>query len=405
MNTRTPIQILIFSAVFLGIVVGFGGGYIFGKGSSKDAAGVVNFTEFEKVFSKKPTFELLQEGVKVIRSKYVASSEITEENLIYGAMEGMLKSLGDPYSVFFPPKEAKIFEENVQGSFDGIGAEIGMRNEVLTVISPLKDSPAEHAGLRAGDKIITIDTKETKSLTLDKAVQMIRGQKGSKVTLKVGREGVKNEIEVVIVRDTIKIPNLKFEKKKDDIAYIALYQFTESASKDFEDAVGEILQSGAKRIILDLRNNPGGYLDVSVDIAGWFLKQNELVVTEDHRGKGANRTYTTHGTGVLEGYPLVILINKGSASASEILAGALRDQRDIKLIGEKSFGKGSVQELTSLFDRSSIKITIAKWLTPKGISIEDNGLTPDVSIDMSEDEFDKNGDIQLAKAIEVVKGL
>ena len=402
-----PKKILNITFLIIAIAVGFGGGFIFGKATTSEN-GIFGITKelqgLERILSNEPTFDLLSEGVAIIKTKYVDSGDITEKELIYGAMDGILRALGDPYSVFFPPPDAKIFKEDVGGAFEGIGAEIGIRDKVLTVISPLKDSPAEKAGLKAGDIILYVDDTETKDLSLDGAVQIIRGPKGTEVVLTVTRDGEDEDLKISIIRDKIKIPNLKWELKGEDrdIAYIALYHFTENASDDFRDIAREVLDSSAKKIILDLRNNPGGYLEVAVDIAGWFLDSDLVVVTEDHKGKAENKIYTTYGSAALSGYPLVILINGGSASASEILAGALRDHKNIKLVGETTFGKGSVQELANLSDKSSIKITVAKWLTPNGISIEDNGLEPDVIIEMTSKIYEEHGDVQIEKAIEVV---
>ena len=395
--------IFIVSVVVL-VGVGFWAGFIFGR-SKGDSASFWDAYTFTKVLSARPTFDLLQEGVGIIHEKYAGSSKVREEDLIYGAMDGMLKALGDPHSVFFKPEDAKIFKEDVNGSFEGIGAEIGMRKDDLTVIAPLKDSPAERAGLLRGDKIRFIDAQETKDITLDRAVKIIRGPKGSKVTLTISREGEDQDLKISIIRNTIRIPNLKWEMKEEGIAYISLFHFTDKASEDFERIGGEILKSDARSIILDLRNNPGGFLEVAVDIAGWFLPDRSVVVTEDRNGRGENKAYTSQGSGALGGYPTVVLVNGGSASASEILAGALRDHRNVLLVGEKTFGKGSVQELTSLSDRSNIKITVAKWVTPKGISLEGNGLEPDIKVEMTEEIMKSEGDIQFKKAIEVIQGL
>jgi len=404
MPNRTPAKIIIFSVLIVGVAIGFGGGFIFAKATGSEWGMVKEFPNIVKVLGEtEPTFDLLKEGVEVINAKY--ANGVTEKDLIYGAMKGMVEALGDPYTVFMEPPDAKIFKDNVGGAFEGIGAEIGVRDGVLTVISPLKDSPAERAGLKAGDKILKVDETETADLSLDAAVQIIRGPKGTTVVLTVAREGNEENLEISIVRDTIKIPNIKFEEKEDDIAYIQLYHFTEKATKDFRDTADEVLRSDAKRIILDLRNNPGGFLEVAVDIAGWFLDPGLTVVTEDRGGKGENEVYRTDGSAGLLEYPLVILVNQGSASASEILAGALRDHRGVILVGEKTFGKGSVQELTSLSDKSSIKITVAKWLTPNGVSIQEDGLMPDFEVKMTQEILDLDGDVQLEKAIEKVKEL
>ncbi len=404
MTKYFPPKITFVVFVTILLAVGFWAGFSFQKSKGGHASFLDEYN-FAKVFSAKPTFDLLQEGVGIIYEKYAGSSQVREEDLIYGAMDGMLKALGDPHSVFFKPEDAKIFKEDVNGSFEGIGAEIGMRNDSLTVIAPLKDSPAERAGLMRGDKIRFIDERETKDITLDGAVQIIRGPKGSKVVLTISREGEAQDLKISITRETIKIPNLTWEKKEGGIAYISLFHFTDKASGDFERISDEILKSEVRSIILDLRNNPGGFLEVAVDIAGWFLQEGSVIVTEDRDGRGENKVYTSQGSGALGGYPTVVLVNNGSASASEILAGAMRDHRNVLLIGEKTFGKGSVQELMSLSDRSNIKITVAKWVTPKGTSLEGNGLEPDIKVEMTEELLKREGDIQLKKAIEVIQGL
>lgn len=399
-----PLKIISFSILVIGIAAGFGGGFIFGKalGSKNGAADLISI---EKIFLKSPTFDLINEGIDIIDEKYVDSDSVEVSSLVYGAMEGMLGALNDSYSIFLRPKDSKVFEENVNGFFEGIGAEISMRDGILTVIAPLKNSPAERAGIKSGDKILYVDDTDTQPLSLDEAVQIIRGQKGTEVVLTVSREEEEGNLKISIVRDTIKIPNIFWEDKGDGIAYIALYHFTEKASGDFKDTVNEILKSDTEKIILDLRNNPGGFLEVAVDIAGWFVGSDKVVVTEDRGGKGENKIYRSHGSGALKDFSVVVLVNRGSASASEILAGALRDHLNIRLIGETTFGKGSVQELVKLSDRSSIKITVAKWLTPSGISIQDNGLEPDVLVEMTQEIFDERGDVQLEKAIEILKNL
>lgn len=350
-------------------------------------------------------FSLFWEAYNQIQEKYSDPEDIDIKKIIYGAIAGMVESIGDPYTVFFTPEEAKIFQEDVAGVFEGVGMEVGIRKGELTVISPLEGTPAQKAGIRAGDKIIKIDDVLTADITIDEAVSLIRGKKGTEVTLTVFREGLEETKEIKIVRGVIEIPSLKWEMLENNIAYIKLYHFTEKARFDFSEMAVEILNSPSEKIILDLRNNPGGFLEVSQDIAGWFLEKGEIVVIEDF-GEGKDRKeYKAKGNGRLSGYPILILINQGSASASEILAGALRDNRGIKLIGEKSFGKGSIQELTELKGGSSLKITIAKWLTPNGNLITDIGLTPDVTIEMTEEDYEEERDPQLDKAIEIIKQL
>lgn len=350
-------------------------------------------------------FSLFWEAYNQIQEKYSDPEDIDIKKIVYGAITGMVKSIGDPYTVFFTPEEAKIFQEDVAGVFEGVGMEVGIRKGGLTVISPLEGTPAQKAGIRAGDRIIKIDDVLTADITIDEAVRLIRGKRGTEVTLTVFREAVEETKEIKIIRGVIKIPSLKWEILEGNIAYIKLYHFTEKARFDFNEMAVEILNSPSEKIILDLRNNPGGFLEVSQDIAGWFLEKGEIVVIEDF-GEGKDRKeYKAKGNGRFLGYPTVILINQGSASASEILAGALRDNQGVRLIGEKSFGKGSIQELTKLKGGSSLKITIAKWLTPSGNLITDVGLTPDIAVEMTEEDYDEERDPQLDKAIEIIKGL
>jgi len=350
-------------------------------------------------------FSLFWESWKVLEEKFVDKTKFDVQKMIYGAISGMVESLGDPYTVFMTPPESKKFTEDVKGSFSGIGIEIGIKKEQLVVISPLEGTPAQKAGLKAGDSILAINGTSTFGITTDEAVGVIRGERGTEVTLTMNREGWDKPKDIKIIRDIIKVPSLKLEFKDDNICYLKLYQFSEEANFDFSGAANEILNSQCQRIILDLRDNPGGYLEVSKDIAGWFLKKND-VVTIEHFGDGSeDKEYKSSGPSVFLEYPIVVLINGGSASASEILAGALRDNRDILLIGEKSFGKGSVQEMEELSGGSFLKITVAKWLTPKGDSISDKGLEPDVKVELTEEDYTNDKDPQLDKAIEVIKGI
>jgi len=350
-------------------------------------------------------FSLFWETYHMLKERFPDSGKINTQEIIYGAISGMVKSLGDPYTVFLKPEETKRFQQDVKGVFEGVGMEIGMKKGELTVISPLEGTPAQRSGIRAGDKIIKIDETFTIDLTIEEAVALIRGQRGTEVTLTVLRKDWENPKEIKLIREVIEIPSLKWELREGNIAYLKLYNFTEKAQFDFPEAAVEILNSPAKKIILDLRNNPGGYLEVSQDIAGWFLERGKVVVIEDFGEGKEKKEYKAKGIGRFANYPIVILINEGSASASEILAGALRDNRSILLIGEKSFGKGSVQELIELREDSSLKITVAKWLTPNGSLIAEVGLEPDIKVEMSEEDFEEDRDPQLDKAIEIIKGL
>jgi len=359
------------ASFFLGIAVGYINrpavekvANVFNQETSKPAE--VDFGTFWDVWSR-------------LEKQYVDKSKIDRQKLIDGAIAGMVRALGDPYTVYFPPQEAKEFQAEIKGSFEGIGAEIGLRKGIITIIAPLKNSPAERAGLKAGDKILKIDDTVTSELSVDEAVRLIRGEKGTKVKLTIFRDKDGEPREVAVTRDTIIVPNVTTEKRSDGVFVIELAHFSESSPSDFRGAVQEFANSGSTKLVLDLRNNPGGFLTAAVDIASWFLPAGDVVVTE-HWSDGHEEVYRSKGYRSLENTKTVVLINQGSASASEILAGALRDQRGIKLVGEKSFGKGSVQELEDLPRGASLKITIAKWLTPSGTSINENGLTPDLAV-------------------------
>ena len=352
-------------------------------------------------------FSLFWEAYHKLQEKFVDKGKFDIQQMIYGAISGMVKSLEDPYTVFFKPEETKRFIEDVKGSFEGVGMEIGIRKDQLQVISPLEGTPAQRAGLRAGDKILKINGTSTVDMIIEEAVNLIRGPKGTEVALTIFREEWEKSKEFKIVRDVIEVPSLKWELKTTPwgypIAYLKLYHFSGKADSDFKQAAVEILASPAQKIILDLRNNPGGYLLVAVDIAGWFLEKEQIVTIEDLGKEETKKEYKAPGPGKLLPYPMVILINQGTASGAEILAGALRDNREIKLIGETSFGKGSVQKLESLNNGSSLKITVANWLTPKGNLITDQGLKPDIEVEMTEEDYEKERDPQLDKAIEVIR--
>jgi carboxyl-terminal processing protease len=344
-------------------------------------------------------FSLFWEAYHKLQEKFVDKSKIDPKQIIYGAISGMVKSLGDPYTVFLTPEETKRFVEDVKGTFEGVGMEIGIKKGQLQVIAPLEGTPAFRAGLKSGDKILKINDTPTVDLTLEQAVSMIRGPKGTKVRLTIYREGWEKEKEIEIVRDVIEVPSLRWEEK-DGIIYIRIYQFTEKATLDFAKAAIEISKSPSRKIILDLRDNPGGYLEVAQDIAGWFLEKGKTVVIEEF-ANGERKEYKSEGPSYFSDYKIVVLINGGTASGAEILAGALRDNLGILLIGEKSFGKGSVQELERLRE-GSLKITIAKWLTPSGKQISDVGLEPDEVVKIPEGE---EKDLQLERAIEILKNL
>ena len=340
----------------------------------------------------------------LLHDNFFGKSELKTQDLIYGAIEGMVKSADDPYTVFFPPAESKAFTEQIQGSFGGVGVEIGMRNNVLTVIAPIKDSPAYIAGIQSGDSITKIDDKPTDGMDINEAVTLIRGKKGTSVMLSLYRESNNNLFDVKVIRDTIKIPATEWKMLDGNIAYLQVSVFSQNVDQEFQKAAVEISKSSATKIILDLRNNPGGLLDSSVNLAGYFLEEGKTVMIERESG-GQETIFKTRHSALLKNYPLVVIINKGSASASEILAGALRDNRNVTIVGETSFGKGSVQDIFDMPQGATVKITIAKWFTPNGNSIDEDGIKPNVEITRSDDDINNGTDSQLDKAMEIIKNL
>lgn len=349
-------------------------------------------------------FPLFWEAVSVLKDNYVSIKNVKDRDLLDGAIKGMLAATGDPYTTYFPPTDAKKFQQELAGSFGGIGAELGFKNSQVVIITPLKNSPAERAGLKAGDSIIKIGPTSTEGFMVDDAIKLIRGEPGTKITLSIYRDGWRDTKDFEILREIIQVPTVDSEIKNGNIGYIHLYNFNSNAPQLFYEASLGLLIHGAKGVVLDLRNNPGGYLDAAVNLAGWFLNRGDVVVKEEMRNGDTTERRASGNEAFLK-MPVVVLVNGGSASAAEILAGALRDDRNIKLIGEKTFGKGSVQDILSLSDNAQVKVTIAKWLTPKSIEIDKKGLAPDVEVKVSDEDAKASRDPQLEKAIELMKAM
>jgi carboxyl-terminal processing protease len=348
------------------------------------------------------TWNLLND--KYVATKKLASTTvITSQDRVWGAIQGMTSSLGDPYTVFMPPEDNKDFTENISGNFEGVGMEIGIKDGVLSVISPLKGSPAEKAGIKTGDKIITIDGQTAVDLSTDKAVKLIRGSKGTVVKITVLRNGDTKPISFEITRAVIDIPTTKTETKG-DVFVIGLYNFYAQAQPQFNIALKEFVASKKNKLILDLRGNPGGYLDAAVNMASWFLPGGKPVVREEFGTSKEEVVYRSKGYNIFnENLKMIILVDGGSASASEILAGALQEYNIAKLVGMKTYGKGSVQELVKVTEDTSLKVTVAKWLTPNGKSISEGGLTPDYEVKITEADIKAEKDPQMDKALELLK--
>lgn len=344
-----------------------------------------------------------------LKKDYLKPEDIKTDSLMYGAAKGMTASLKDPYTAFYPPKENIRSKEDLQGEFGGVGIQLGFVDQTLAVMSPLKDSPAMKAGIKAGDLILKIAdekknvSKDTSGLTIDEAVDLIRGSKGTEVKLTIFREGEKISREVVLVRDIINVPSTELEwLDGGKVAVMRINKFGEQTLTEWEKMVMEVKTKGVKGVILDVRNNPGGYLQRAVDLGSEFIADGVIVRQRD---RNKTETGNVDRKGKLIEMPLVVLINRGSASASEILAGALSERLGTKLVGEKSFGKGTVQEAQEIGDGSSVHITVAEWLLPSGRNIHGNGLEPDVKVEYKYDEKNPKADNQLDKALEVLKGL
>lgn len=358
-----------------------------------------------------PLFKSVKESLSTKFVFWKSSSTLpTDKELEYGMIKGYVESFKDPYTVFFPPKESKNFQENVKGSFGGVGMNVGMKDGYITVIAPLKDSPSMKAGIKAGDVITAVDGKNMMGMSSEDAVSLIRGELDTPVTITVLHQGAQKPVDITIVRKEIKIPTLDTEKKG-NVFVIKLYNFSAESPELFKKALTEFVTSGFTRLVIDLRGNPGGYLDAAVNMASYFLKDGQVVVSER---QGKNETIVNHRsigiTGLPQGVKVVVLIDGGSASASEILSGALKDYGIAKVVGIKSFGKGSVQELVQLADGASLKVTIAKWYTPNGVNISESGIKPDIEVPVATStpkSWKGKGvyDAQMEKAIEVVKKL
>ncbi|MHB1316523.1 MAG: S41 family peptidase [Minisyncoccota bacterium] len=350
---------------------------------------------------KNVDFDTFWKAWNIINEKYVpttSTSTPTDQEKVWGAIQGLAASTGDPYTVFFPPVEAKSFGEQISGSFEGVGMEVDVKDGILTVIAPLKDTPAYKAGIKAGDKIAAIDKKTTQGLGTAEAIKRIKGPKGTTVEFLIVREGSTEPITISVMRDVIVVPAIKTEIIG-DVFVIHMYSFSAQSADEFRKALRGFVESGKGKLILDLRGNPGGYLEAAVDMASWFLPSGKLIVSEESKNLKFSQEYRSRGYNIFsDKLKFVILIDGGSASASEILAGALSEQGKATLVGKKTYGKGSVQELVAITPETSLKVTIAKWLTPNGHSISKAGIDPQVEVDFDVEKFKATGEDTQLKA-------
>lgn len=388
--------------VCVGVVSG-STGYVLGRrqtgngvpGSAVGATSSANFASFWQAW-------------QIINQKFYGQPNAQKQE--QGAISGMVAALQDPYTLYLPPTDDTIFRSDLEGSFGGIGAELVVKDGLLTVESTLQGTPAEKAGLKSGDVILAIDGTKTDGLTLDDAVTKIRGAKGTQVVLTVARAGNNDPLKISITRDTVVVPSVTTSSIGTDnqIAYIKVNEFGTTTFTDFQKAVQAAKDSGKKGMVLDLRDNPGGYLDTAADMTGLLIAQNptgdtplqKRIVVEERYKDGTKTDHNATTDPILDSIPLVVLVNGGSASASEIMAGALRDYGRAKLVGDKTFGKGSVQELIDLDNKAgSIKVTVAHWFTPEGTGIDGKGLQPDIKVDLQANESSSDHDTQVQQAL------
>jgi len=363
---------------------------------------VINkYSAFEdEEFDEDVDFELFWDVWDSLKATYIDGDELSDKKLFYGALKGMINSVGDPYTVYMEPKISKEFQEDLAGTFEGIGAEIGIKKDVLTIIAPLPDMPAEKAGLKAGDKVLAIDGESTQGISIDEAVNKIRGEKGTIVTLSIMRNDQDLE-DIDIKRGKIVVSSINTEVTDENYLIIKVSNFNNDTEELFSKAVREAIDINAAGIILDLRNNPGGYLETAIEMASEWVEDG-IIVVEEFSDEAMRNEHLARGRARLKDFSTIVLVNKGSASASEIVSGALQDHDKALIVGEQSFGKGSVQTVEKFNDGSSLKVTIAKWLTPNGRSINDEGISPDLEVAYTVEDYQNDIDPQLDAAKELI---
>lgn len=372
----------------------------------KDAENVaqIKMANLDKKISFGVDMDLFWKVWKDLEDKYVDLEAIEEDTMVYGSIKGLVDSLDDPYTVFMTPDESTEFTSGLDGTLEGIGAELTVEDKNLVIVSPLRGSPAEKAGLLPRDIILAINGDLASNMTLVDAISKIRGEAGTSVILTIVRKNVKEPFDVSIVRDNIEIESVTIEKLDDDIVYLGVNRFNDKTNEEFSTAISEMLLDEPKGLIVDLRFNGGGYLDIAVELLSYLLPSNTPAVVIKERGK-KDDTKLTNGKPKLLNTPLVVIVNDSSASASEIVAGAIQDHKRGVVLGTKTFGKGSVQEVEKFSDGSSLRLTIAKWFTPNGRSINKTGLIPDIIVEITDEDIDNKYDRQKEEAFKYLKNL
>jgi carboxyl-terminal processing protease len=390
-------KILIGAVIFLSFTFGWAFGHLdFQSGNAGFSPTIVN-----KDTNTSVDFGIFWQVWNKVVSEF--DGKIDYQAMVNGAVNGMVNALGDPYTLFMTPEQTQTFDQEFEGTVSGIGAEVGIKVDRPIIVAPIDNSPAQKAGIKAQDIILSIDGVDTKGMDLSTAVSKIRGDVGTKVKLQLQRGDAKLDFE--ITREKVDTKSVKWEVKEGNIGYIEISRFDSNTTDLTRQATSELSGKGVKAVILDLRNNPGGFLDSAVNVTSEFLKSGAIVTEKPTARTGSVESYTASGKGKLtdKNIPMVILVNGGSASASEIVAGALQDSGRATLIGEKTFGKGSVQAIENLAGGASLRVTIAHWFTPKGKNISKEGISPDTEVKLTEDDFKALKDPQLDKAIEYLK--
>lgn len=387
-NMVKKVKNLILILTAAGII--FAGGYYLG-------------VDHQKVYQpdQKLDLSLFWEAYNRIENQYIDSKHLDEKKLVHGAIRGMVNSLDDPHTKFFNPEESKRFLEEVSGHYEGVGMEVGLREDKIKIISPIENTPADRVGVRPGDEIIKINNKSTSGMSLEEAVDIMRGKEGTDVNITIIRNEEKKQL--TLTRDRIKIPSIDFKVLEDDIAYLKIHYFHQNLLNEFNKIVPKITSSNTNKMIIDLRNNPGGALNSALEVAEYFVDKGDVIVKSQGINGKIEEVYKAESSSVKLNHELVILINKGSASASEILAAALRYHNNAKIVGETSYGKGSIQTMVNLSDMSNLKITISHWVTPGGKLIKGKGIKPDYQVSLDKADFESKKDPQLDKAIEILK--